>query len=91
MADLAPSRRAIRAAGKGSRIESSRSELARLGGFLGRTRDGEPGVTTLWRGLHRRDALTLGWNLAERVSRAWQWSSNPGPPDTGFHGSLTLS
>ena len=27
--------------------------LARLGGFLGRKRDGEPGTTTLWRGIQR--------------------------------------
>ena len=27
--------------------------IARLGGFLGRTRDGEPGPTTLWRGFQR--------------------------------------
>jgi Transposase Tn5 dimerisation domain len=45
-------------------------QLARLGGFLGRTRDGEPGVTTLWRGLRRLDDLALGWNLAEQASRA---------------------
>ncbi len=45
-------------------------QLARPGGFPGRSRDGEPGVTTLWRGLRRLDDLTLGWNLAERASRA---------------------
>jgi len=45
-------------------------QLARLGGFLGRTRDGEPGVTTLWRGIRRLDDLTLGWTLAEQASRA---------------------
>jgi len=27
--------------------------IARLGGFLGRRHDGEPGVKTLWRGLRR--------------------------------------
>jgi len=45
-------------------------QLARLGAFLGRAGDGEPGVTTLWRGLRRLDDLTLGWNLAEQASRA---------------------
>ncbi|WP_161602448.1 IS4 family transposase [Tautonia marina] len=44
--------------------------LARLGGFLGRARDAEPGVTTIWRGLRRLDDLALGWNLAEQASRA---------------------
>ena len=45
-------------------------QLARLGGFLGRTRDGEPGVTTVWRGIRRLDDLTLGWTLAEQAPRA---------------------
>jgi len=30
--------------------------LARLGGFLGRKNDGEPGTTTLWRGLQRLES-----------------------------------
>lgn len=45
-------------------------QLARLGGFLGRAGDGEPGVTTLWRGLRRLDDLALGWHFAEQASRA---------------------
>ena len=35
--------------------------VAGLGGFLGRTGDGEPGAQTLWRGLQRLDDLTLAW------------------------------
>ena len=44
-------------------------ETAKLGGFLGRNRDGEPGVQTLWRGLIRlKDmakiySLMIGFNL----------------------------
>jgi hypothetical protein len=38
--------------------------IAQLGGFLGRTRDGDPGVTTLWRGWMRLQDLTLGCRLA---------------------------
>lgn len=38
--------------------------VARLGGFLGRAGDGEPGVKVLWRGLRRLEDLTLGWQLA---------------------------
>lgn len=38
--------------------------LARLGGFLDRRGDGEPGVKVLWRGLRRLDDLTIGWQLA---------------------------
>ncbi|WP_076345260.1 IS4 family transposase [Paludisphaera borealis] len=43
---------------------------ARLGGFLRRTRDGEPGVTTLWRGLRRLNDSALSRNLAEQALRA---------------------
>ena len=37
--------------------------LARLGGWLDRAGDGEPGVKVLWRGPRRLDDLTLGWPL----------------------------
>jgi hypothetical protein len=37
--------------------------IAKLGGFLGRTGDGEPGVKTLWRGLQHLHAMALGWEL----------------------------
>jgi hypothetical protein len=39
--------------------------VARLGGFLGRTGDGEPGVQVLWRGLRRLHDLVAGWRLAQ--------------------------
>ena len=32
-------------------------ELAKLGGFLGRTHDGEPGWQTIWRGHQKMKAL----------------------------------
>ena len=35
--------------------------VARLGGFLGRTCDGEPGVKTLWLGLQRLDTIAAAW------------------------------
>jgi hypothetical protein len=38
--------------------------IAGLGGFLGRTGDGEPGVTTLWRGFQRLHDISAGWQLA---------------------------
>ncbi len=38
--------------------------IARLGGFLDRRGNGEPGVTVLWRGVRRLEDLTLGWHLA---------------------------
>jgi hypothetical protein len=37
--------------------------VARLGGFLGRKGDGEPGVRTLWRGYQRLQDLVLGFQL----------------------------
>lgn len=41
--------------------------IARLGGFLDRAGDGEPGLKVLWRGLRRLEDLTLGWQLAHTV------------------------
>lgn len=37
--------------------------IARLGGFLGRTSDGEPGVKVIWRGLRRLQDITATWRL----------------------------
>jgi Transposase DNA-binding/Transposase Tn5 dimerisation domain len=38
--------------------------IARLGGFLARKQDGQPGTITLWRGWKRLTDLTQGWLLA---------------------------
>jgi hypothetical protein len=38
--------------------------IARLGGFLDRKHDGQPGVTTLWRGWRRLEDLLIGYRLA---------------------------
>jgi hypothetical protein len=35
--------------------------IAKLGGFLGRKSDGEPGTVSLWRGLDRLMAMVEGW------------------------------
>jgi hypothetical protein len=40
--------------------------IAQLGGFLGRKRDGQPGLKTLWRGLRRLEDISTAWHLAER-------------------------
>ena len=37
--------------------------IGKLGGHLGRKRDGPPGVKTLWRGLNNLSYLTTGWLL----------------------------
>lgn len=41
-------------------------EVAKLGGFLGRKSDGEPGWQTLWRGWQQLDLMTLGAQLVTR-------------------------
>lgn len=41
--------------------------VAHLGGFLGRASDGEPGVTTLWRGLRHLHDLTTMYALMRSV------------------------
>jgi hypothetical protein len=40
--------------------------IAKLGGFLGRCHDGEPGITVIWRGWQRLSDLTLMWSLASK-------------------------
>jgi hypothetical protein len=40
--------------------------IAGLGGFLARKADGEPGVTTLWRGFQRLHDITAAWQLAHQ-------------------------
>jgi len=37
--------------------------IAKLGGFLGRKSDGEPGTTTLWRGLLRLSFIMIGYRM----------------------------
>jgi Transposase DNA-binding/Transposase Tn5 dimerisation domain len=39
-------------------------DIAKLGGFLGRRGDGQPGVKTLWRGWRRLTDLVRGYQLA---------------------------
>jgi hypothetical protein len=43
-------------------------ELARLGGFLGRKSDGEPGWITIWRGWQKLYLLVHGAELAETIT-----------------------
>ncbi len=42
--------------------------IAKLGGFMGRRGDGEPGVKTLWRGFHELQLLVLGWELHQALT-----------------------
>ncbi len=41
--------------------------IAMLGGFLGRASDGDPGITTLWRGWKRLNDISRGWVLAQSI------------------------
>ena len=42
-------------------------ELAKLGGFLGRKSDGEPGWITIWRGWQQLYLLVRGAEIAANV------------------------
>lgn len=43
--------------------------VARLGGFLGRKHDGDPGVETLWRGYHRLQDFIVGYRCRTKLGR----------------------
>jgi len=45
-------------------LQEAARAVAKLGGFLGRRHDGQPGPLSLWRGLARLRDLTLGYHLA---------------------------
>ena len=55
----------------GHGVETARDfvrAVAKLGGFLGRRRDGEPGWKTLWRGYQRLQDMVMGLKLSGRPS-----------------------
>ena len=43
--------------------------MAQLGGFLGRKRDGQPGVTVIWRGWQRLQDIAATWHLVKEQSQ----------------------
>ena len=43
--------------------------IAQLGGFLGRTSDGEPGVTAIWRGWQRLQDLAATWEIVKEQTQ----------------------
>ena len=43
--------------------------MAQLGGFLGRKRDGEPGITVIWRGWLRLQDMADTWSLVKEQSQ----------------------
>ena len=44
--------------------------IARLGGFLGRKHDGEPGMIVLWRGLQRLHDIATAWEIFTRAAKS---------------------
>jgi len=44
-------------------------EMAKLGGFLGRKSDGEPGWITVWRGWEKLNTLIQGAELARKIKK----------------------
>ncbi len=48
--------------------------IGRLGGFLARKRDGNPGVKVLWRGLRQLQAMLIGFRLANAAAHGVQSS-----------------
>jgi hypothetical protein len=70
----------------GHRVETARDfvrAVAKLGGFLGRRRDGEPGWKTLWRGYQRLQDMVVGLKLSRNtpaiVGERHPDQSNPPP------------
>ena len=41
--------------------------IAKLGGFLGRKSDGQPGTIVIWRGIQRLQVMTLGFIVARQL------------------------
>jgi hypothetical protein len=51
--------------------------LAKVGGHLGRRRDGPPGTQVLWRGLQHRDVAVQMYHLFTRSPPPRIWRSYP--------------
>jgi hypothetical protein len=48
---------------------------AKMGGFLGRKGDGDPGTEVLWKGLEALEKIAEFWEILERMRRAGPTSS----------------
>jgi hypothetical protein len=62
-AEIAVVRGSVGHQGKGFTVREFVRGVARLGGFLGRKRDGTPGVRALWRGYQRLHDMVQGYQL----------------------------
>jgi hypothetical protein len=67
----------VDAATTSPRLATAIRWVARLGGFLGRPSDGEPGVKVLWRGLRKLQDLLEGVRLAALIN------ASPHSPPSG--------
>lgn len=52
------------------RLADAVTWIAKLGGFLARKSDGQPGIIVLWRGLQRLHDIALGFQAAQLVGKA---------------------
>jgi hypothetical protein len=69
-AEVAVLRRYLRHKGRRFTVREFVRGVAKLGGFLGRAGDGEPGVRVLWRGYQRLQDLVLGFHLLSPANAA---------------------
>ena len=63
---LATTQKPARPAGQSLTLRDAVRTMAKLGGFLGRKSDGEPGVKTLWRG-YRQLQFLVWWDKVPRT------------------------
>ena len=61
---------------------------AKLGGFLGRKTDGEPGTITLWRGLLRLDAMVIGYRAGLQAAQRLHATAVKYPKPAGEEAKL---
>jgi len=64
---LVPTPEILKTPSRGSHLSPYVTKLAKLGGFLARTRDGPPGNTVIWRGLVRLTDIELGFDLGQEL------------------------
>ena len=58
-------------AGRGFTVRDFVRGVAKLGGFLGRKCDGQPGVRSLWRGYQRLQDMLVGFQLTTPPSHGF--------------------
>ncbi len=64
---IAAAQSPARRSGQPFTLQDAVRAMAKLGGFLGRKSDGEPGVKTLWRGYRQLQLICWGIQLARQA------------------------